>query len=155
MTVFHRSLPSIKKCRQNVKDSTAASKAEKKGIHFKHSNKNNLLLLLPFAMLAKKTHLAPPKNPNMPFASERNFTPPQVSSFFTILGAPYSEGKGLGDQHFKIQVGHPGKISGWFVGSHLYRGCWWEHICIYIYTQYIIYIYTYTVYHISMYQTLQ
>ena len=26
-----------------------------------------------------------------------------------FLGAPYSEGKGLGDQHFKIQVGHPGR----------------------------------------------
>ena len=48
-----------------------------------------------------------------------------------FLGAPHSEGKGLGDQHFKIQVGHPGR-SAVLVGSHLYRGCWWEHIYIYI-----------------------
>lgn len=121
-------LPSIKKCRQNVKDSTVSKKefpknscvkSRKKGIHFKHSNIQSSGSS--FLLCWLKKHLAP------------QFLLNELHSDQAIpfLGAPHSEGKGLGDQHFKIQVGHPGR-SAVLVGSHLYRGCWWEHIYIYI-----------------------
>ncbi len=47
------------------------------------------------------------------------------SSFPLVFGCPHSEGKGLGDQHFKIQVGHPGKavvqppLQGTLVGTFI------------------------------------